>query len=146
MVKERLKPMLIWEWKPLKAFKIPCLHWHWGFHGYKGLALGRRMELALLFCWFLALGRTFHCWFHTGYTLWDKEMEGLVVSDTLMKHYDQNQVGGEKVYLFGLQFHMIIHHWRKSGQELKQDRNLKAGAEVEAMVGAAYWLAQPAFL
>lgn len=63
-----------------------------------------------------------------------------------MKHYDQNQVGGEKVYLFGLQFHMIIHHWRKSGQELKQDRNLKAGAEVEAMVGAAYWLAQPAFL
>ena len=33
--------------------------------------------------------------------------------------------------LFGLHF----HHWRKSGQELKQGRNLEAGADTEAMDG-----------
>jgi hypothetical protein len=31
--------------------------------------------------------------------------------------------------------HIAIHHQRKSGQELTQDRNLEAGAEAEAMEG-----------
>ena len=30
---------------------------------------------------------------------------------------------------------------KESGQELKQGRNLEAGADAEAMEGAAYWLA-----
>jgi len=29
---------------------------------------------------------------------------------------------------------------RKSGQELKQDKGLQAGADAETMGGAAYWL------
>jgi hypothetical protein len=35
---------------------------------------------------------------------------------------------------------LSVHHPRKSGQELKQDRNLQARADAEAMEGAAYWL------
>ena len=31
------------------------------------------------------------------------------------------------------------------GQELKQGRDLEAGADAEVMEGAADWLAQPAF-
>ena len=42
--------------------------------------------------------------------------------------------------LFGLYFHT------KSGQDLKQDGNLEAGADAEAMEGAAPMLAQLAFL
>jgi hypothetical protein len=49
----------------------------------------------------------------------------------MMKHHDQ--VGEES--LFGLHFHITVHHWRKSGQELKQGRNLEAGADTEAMDG-----------
>ena len=35
---------------------------------------------------------------------------------------------------------------KESGQELKQGRNLEAGADAEAMEGAAYWLAFLGFL
>jgi hypothetical protein len=42
--------------------------------------------------------------------------------------------------LFSLHFHITVHHQRKSGQELKQGRNLEAGADEEVMEGAAYWL------
>jgi hypothetical protein len=34
--------------------------------------------------------------------------------------------------LFSLCFHITVHHQRKSGQELKQGRNLEAGADTEA--------------
>ena len=54
-----------------------------------------------------------------------------------MNHHDQKQVGEERVY-----------YQRKSG--LKQDKNLEAGADGEAMEGCcllAYsWLAHSAFL
>jgi hypothetical protein len=40
----------------------------------------------------------------------------------------KKQVGGEKG-LFGLHFHIAVHHQGKSGQELKQDRILEAGAD-----------------
>jgi hypothetical protein len=53
--------------------------------------------------------------------------------------------------LLGVHFQIIVHHWRKSGQELKQDWNLEAGADAEAMEGCCLlaclsWLAQHAFL
>ena len=35
--------------------------------------------------------------------------------------------------LFGLPFHVAVHHWRMSGQELKHGRNLEAGADAEAI-------------
>jgi hypothetical protein len=41
---------------------------------------------------------------------------------------------GEKG-LFGLFFHITSHHQRMLGRELKQDRNLKAGVDTEAMEG-----------
>jgi hypothetical protein len=41
---------------------------------------------------------------------------------------------------------MAAHQQRKSEQELTQGRNMEAGADAEAMEGAAYWLASPALL
>ena len=37
--------------------------------------------------------------------------------------------------MFGLHFHITVRLQRKSGQELKQDRNLEAGADAEATEG-----------
>jgi hypothetical protein len=37
--------------------------------------------------------------------------------------------------LFTLYFHIVVHHQRKSGQELTQGRNLEAGVDAEAMEG-----------
>jgi hypothetical protein len=51
----------------------------------------------------------------------------------------KKQAGEEMVYLaYTSSQYSII--------EGSQDRNLEAGAEAEAMEGAAYWFAQPAFL
>lgn len=33
--------------------------------------------------------------------------------------------------IIGLSFHIIVHHWVKSRQELNQERNLEAGASAE---------------
>lgn len=64
-------------------------------------------------------------------------MHCLRVTMATMNHHDQKQVGEERVY-----------YQRKSG--LKQDKNLEAGADGEAMEGCcllAYsWLAHSAFL
>jgi len=42
--------------------------------------------------------------------------------------------GGKGVFISN--FHITVHHQRKSGQEFKQGRNLEAGADAEAMRGA----------
>ena len=55
-----------------------------------------------------------------------------------MKHHDQSDFGGKG--LFCLRFHITGHHQRKSGQELKQCRNMEAGTDTEAMEDAAYCL------
>ena len=47
----------------------------------------------------------------------------------VMRHHNQTNWGGQD--LFGLYFHIFIHYQRKSEQELKQGRNLVAGAHVE---------------
>ena len=47
--------------------------------------------------------------------------------------------------VFGLFFYIVAYHWTMKGQELKQGRDLEAGADAEVMEGAADWLAQPAF-
>jgi hypothetical protein len=62
-----------------------------------------------------------------------------------MKYHDQKANWGGKVlfvclfvclFVFsGSHFEIAVCH------QLKQDRNLEAGAEAEAMEGAAYWLA-----
>ena len=49
--------------------------------------------------------------------------------ETRTKHHDQEA---------SLHFHIAVLHQRKSGQELTQGRNLEAGADAEAMEGAAY--------
>jgi hypothetical protein len=53
--------------------------------------------------------------------------------------------------LLTLFLHIAVLHKKKSGQELKQGRNLEAGANAEAMEGCyllacSSWLALPAFL
>ena len=54
-------------------------------------------------------------------------------SIAVMKHHTKATWGGKG--LFGLHTHIIVHHQRKLGQELKQSRNLEAGADAEAMEG-----------
>lgn len=39
-------------------------------------------------------------------------------------------------------FHTIVHHWRKSGQEVKQDRTLEAIEEC-CLLACSLWRAQP---
>ena len=40
---------------------------------------------------------------------------------------------GRRKGSFGLYFYITVHHQRKSVQELKNGRNLEAGADAEAM-------------
>ena len=46
--------------------------------------------------------------------------------------------GGEG--LFSLRFHNTVHHQKKSEEEIKQGKDLEAGADAKARRGAAYWL------
>ena len=55
----------------------------------------------------------------------------------------KKQPGEERVYL-PLRFTSLFNHL--SNSELKQSRNLEAGADAEAMEGAAYWLAPHSLL
>ena len=54
------------------------------------------------------------------------------VTIVVIKHHDQSNWE-----MKGLIWLLLR---RKSGQELKQGRNLEAGADAETMEGAAYWL------
>lgn len=67
----------------------------------------------------------------------------LRISIAAMKHQDQKASWGGKS-LFSLHVQIIVHHWRKSGQELKQGWNLEAGEDVGEYCFC--WLAQCAFL
>jgi hypothetical protein len=69
----------------------------------------------------------------------------------VIKHHEQKASWGGKD-VFVLYFPIVVHHWRKSGQELKQGRNLKAGAAAEAiglftglflLAYSAYFLIEP---
>ena len=53
------------------------------------------------------------------------------VSIAVTKYQDQNASGGGKG-LFSLYLHIAVHYQRKSGQELKQGRNLEPGEDAEA--------------
>ena len=53
----------------------------------------------------------------------------------MKKQNFQSKLERKGFILFGLHFHIIVCQWRKSGQELKQDRNLEAGTDAEAMEG-----------
>jgi hypothetical protein len=48
--------------------------------------------------------------------------------------------------LFSLHFQIIVYHWRKPGQELKQSWNLEAGADAEAMEGCHLLACSACFL
>ena len=60
-----------------------------------------------------------------------------MVSIAARKHHDQKAGWGGKG-LFDLCFHIVVHLWRKSRQELKEMGNLETGADAEAMEGAVY--------
>ena len=66
------------------------------------------------------------------------------------KQHDQKAKWGGKG-LFNLYFLIATHYQKKSGQELKQGRNLEAGTDAEAVEECCFlawspWLAQPVFL
>lgn len=50
----------------------------------------------------------------------------------MIRHHDHIQPGEERIY-FNLQLPDHTKVLRESGQELRQDRNLDAGAEAEAV-------------
>ncbi|EDL77409.1 rCG25260 [Rattus norvegicus] len=56
-----------------------------------------------------------------------------MVTSAVIKHMTKETWGGKG--LFSLYYHITICHQRKSGQELKQGRNLEAGADAETMEG-----------
>jgi hypothetical protein len=63
----------------------------------------------------------------------------------------KKQVGEERVYSANTSTLLFINKGSQDRQELTQHRNLRAGADAEAMEGgyllASFpWLAQPAFL
>ena len=60
------------------------------------------------------------------------------VTADVMKHHTKSKLGGKG--LVCLHFYIAVHHQRKSGLELKHGRKLEAGADAEAMEGAAYCL------
>lgn len=84
---------------------------------------------------------------------WQSGGEGKCHSSSiaLMKHHNpKKQVWGGK-NLFDLYFQIIVHYWRKLGQELMQAWNLEVGANAEGMEGCYLLacftrLAQLAFL
>lgn len=43
------------------------------------------------------------------------------------------RVTRKKKDLFNFHFYITVHHWRESKEELKEGRNLKTGADAEAM-------------
>jgi hypothetical protein len=53
---------------------------------------------------------------------------------------------GERVGLAYTSRSVTVHHGKKSGQELKQDRNLEAGADAEAMEGCCLLACSAAFI
>jgi len=71
------------------------------------------------------------------------------VSIAVTKHHDQKHAGEERV-LFCLHFQVIVHHWRKSGQEFKQGipggRDDVDATEAVLLTDLLLLLAQPAFL
>ena len=71
-------------------------------------------------------------------------------SIAVLRHHVQDQLQEETGYFY-LQFSISVLHGKRSGQELKQGRNLEEGADAEAMEGRCSlarfpWLAQLAFL
>lgn len=67
-------------------------------------------------------------------------ISGLVrVGIAVLKQGSKTSKGGKG--LFGLGFHIIVHHWRKSEQELKQNRNLKTRLIPRPWTGAVHSLA-----
>ena len=58
------------------------------------------------------------------------------VSIIVRKHHGQKASWGGKG-LFGLHFQIIVHHWRKSRQALKEEWNLEAGVDAETMEGCS---------
>jgi hypothetical protein len=55
----------------------------------------------------------------------------LRITIAVMKHCEKVNQGAKGYY--GLYFHISVHYGRKLRQELKQGRNLEAGADAEAM-------------
>jgi hypothetical protein len=67
-----------------------------------------------------------------------------------MKHRDQKSKLGRKGFT-QFTLHIIVYHWRKSGQEIQAELNLEAGTDAAAMQECCLLacfpsLAQSAFL
>jgi len=59
----------------------------------------------------------------------------------VIKYHGQQQAREERVHL--AHSFAPIHHRKKSGQELKEGRNLEAGADAEAVEGCCLLVRSP---
>jgi hypothetical protein len=71
----------------------------------------------------------------------------IIANKWAISHDQKESWGGKGLF----DFHIAVHYQRKSGQELKQGRNLETGVNAEVVEGRCLlacspWLAQPAFL
>ena len=63
----------------------------------------------------------------------------------MIQHHDQKQLGEKRVYLAYSSTSLFIIK-DSLDRNSKQARNIETGADTDTMEGAAYWLAQSAFL
>jgi hypothetical protein len=63
----------------------------------------------------------------------------LRITIAVMNTRTKSKLGRKEFFWLTLLYHSV-HQQSQSGQELKHKRNLEAGADAEAMEGAAYWL------
>lgn len=64
---------------------------------------------------------------------------------TVTKHHGHKQAGEEEIN-FIYPSRLTAHHWGKTGQELKRDRSLEAGADGKAMSGCCLLACSASFV
>lgn len=77
--------------------------------------------------------------------LWRQEPHCLRGSIAILKHHDQKANWGRKV-LFGLYFHVVEHHWRMSGGQIRQGWTWRQEVIQTPWKDAVYWLASQSLL
>ena len=78
-----------------------------------------------------------------GHLWWTNRLVDVVhnIAIGVIKNHDQRNLG-----LFVLQLHINLHHQKKSGQELKQSREMSRSNGRCCLLACSSWVAQCAFL
>lgn len=61
-----------------------------------------------------------------------KESDLVKITFVLMKNHEERNLERKSLFVY-LKRYITVHNQRKSGQEIKQSRDMEAGAETDAM-------------